>query len=191
MSKIKQWIKKGEGKTIEFKRTLPDGNHIAKTVIAFSNMAGGLFFKIVLYKKKRQHTTIETTKETTAKTSGESKKITPKTLSEKDISTSRETTRTTSGETTAKDSGNTTTKTTMDTQRETIDDGFGNLKTTTKATMGTTAKTSRESEGITPKELSKEDIGTSGEMTEEKGTTIETTTETTIKIHGPGKIERS
>lgn len=41
MSKIKQWIKKGEGKTIEFKRTLPDGNHIAKTVIAFSNMAGG------------------------------------------------------------------------------------------------------------------------------------------------------
>lgn len=41
MSKIKQWIKKGEGKTIEFKRTLPDGNNIAKTVIAFSNMAGG------------------------------------------------------------------------------------------------------------------------------------------------------
>lgn len=41
MSKIEQWIKKGEGKTIEFKRTLPDGNHIAKTVISFSNMAGG------------------------------------------------------------------------------------------------------------------------------------------------------
>ena len=68
MSKIKQWIKKGEGKTIEFKRTLPDGNHIAKTVIAFSSMAGGLFFKIVLNKKKRQQTTIETTIETTTET---------------------------------------------------------------------------------------------------------------------------
>ena len=105
MSKIKQWIKKGEGKTIEFKRTLPDGNHIAETLIVFSNMAGGLFFKIIIYKKKRQQTTIETTKETTTKTSGENEKITPKALSEKDVSTSRETTGTTSGETTAKTTG--------------------------------------------------------------------------------------
>jgi ATP-dependent DNA helicase RecG len=64
----------------------------------------GLFFKIIIYKKKRQGTTIETTTEATTKTSGESKKITPKTLSEKDIITSRETTGTTSRETTAKTS---------------------------------------------------------------------------------------
>ena len=102
----------------------------------------GLFFKIILYKKKRQQTTIETT----AKASGENKKITPKTLSEGDISTSRETT--------AKDNGNTTTK------------------------------ANGESEETPPKALSEEDIDTSGEATEEKGTTIETTTETTIKIQG-------
>lgn len=34
-------IEKGEGKTIEFKAILPPGSHIAKTVVAFSNMAGG------------------------------------------------------------------------------------------------------------------------------------------------------
>ena len=45
MSKIKQLIQKGEGKRIEFKKTLPDGNNLAKSVIAFSNMAGG---KIVI-----------------------------------------------------------------------------------------------------------------------------------------------
>lgn len=174
MSKIKQWIKKGEGKTIEFKRTLRDGNHIAKTVIAFSNMAGGLFLKIIIYKKKRQQTTIEITKETTKKTSGESEKITSKTLSEKDISTS--------GETTAKDNGNTTTKTTMDTQRETIDDGFGDKKTTTKTTVETTAKTtgkdSKETTAKTETAVTKEPID---DNFKNKKTTTKAAPETTAK----------
>ena len=169
MSKIKQWIKKGEGKTIEFKRTLPDGNHIAKTVISFSNMAGGLFFKIILYKKKRQQTTIETT----AKASGENKKITPKTLSEGDISTSRETT--------AKDNGNTTTKTNGESE-ETPPKTLSEEDISTS--RETTAKTSRENKKITEKLSSEEDIDTSGEMAEEKGTTIETTKETTTETTG-------
>ena len=38
---IKSYIQKGEGKTIEFKETLPSKNQIAKTVVAFSNTAGG------------------------------------------------------------------------------------------------------------------------------------------------------
>jgi ATP-dependent DNA helicase RecG len=42
---LKSYIKKGEGKTIEFKETLPSKNQIAKTVVAFSNTAGG---KIIL-----------------------------------------------------------------------------------------------------------------------------------------------
>jgi ATP-dependent DNA helicase RecG len=41
MYEIKRLIKKGESKTVEFKETLPDGNHIAKTTVVFSNMAGG------------------------------------------------------------------------------------------------------------------------------------------------------
>jgi ATP-dependent DNA helicase RecG len=50
MFDIKQLIKKGESKTIEFKEKLPDGNNIAKTVVAFSNMAGG---KIIIGVKDR------------------------------------------------------------------------------------------------------------------------------------------
>jgi predicted HTH transcriptional regulator len=212
MSKIKEWIKKGEGKTIEFKRTLPDGNHIAKTVIAFSNMAGGkiiigiediiagrseirnkviarffkeiefieqwgsgirkmirllkqdglpdpqfresgLFFKIIIYKKETQETTIKTTTETTTKTSGESKKITPKTLSEEDIGTSRKMTEATTIET-AGTNGETTAKTTAKLQKESIDN---DLKAKTSA------------------------IKTSGEMTEGNGAAIETTTKATAK----------
>jgi len=38
MSEIKRLIEKGESKTVEFKETLPGGNHIAKTVISFSNI---------------------------------------------------------------------------------------------------------------------------------------------------------
>jgi ATP-dependent DNA helicase RecG len=57
-----------------------------------------------------------------------------------------------------------------------------------ETTIETAAKTSGESEKRTTKALSEEDIDTSGEITEEKGTTIKTTikttTETTIKIHG-------
>lgn len=34
-------IKKGEGKTIEFKATMPSADKIAKTIISFANMAGG------------------------------------------------------------------------------------------------------------------------------------------------------
>lgn len=45
MSDIKKLIAKGEYKTVEFKAALPKGNNLAKTVIAFSNMAGG---KIVM-----------------------------------------------------------------------------------------------------------------------------------------------
>ena len=38
---ILELIEKGESKTAEFKETLPGGDTIAKTVIAFSNTAGG------------------------------------------------------------------------------------------------------------------------------------------------------
>ncbi|MCP5102608.1 MAG: ATP-binding protein, partial [bacterium] len=41
MSEIKRLIEKGESKSLEFKETLPGGNQIVKTVISFSNMAGG------------------------------------------------------------------------------------------------------------------------------------------------------
>lgn len=34
-------IRKGEGKTIEFKEIMPSADKLAKTVIAFANMAGG------------------------------------------------------------------------------------------------------------------------------------------------------
>jgi len=117
----------------------------------------GLFFKIIIYKKETQETTIETTTETTTKTtakaSGEIEKTTPKTLSEEDISTSREITEATTientgtgGETTAKTTGNDIEETTakVDTiiTKELIDDNFKNKKTTTKAAIETTAKTS-------------------------------------------------
>jgi len=42
---LRTYLEKGEGKTIEFKETLPSKNQIAKTVVAFSNTAGG---KIIL-----------------------------------------------------------------------------------------------------------------------------------------------
>jgi predicted HTH transcriptional regulator len=42
---LKSYIKKGEGKTIEFKETLPSKNQIAKTVVAFSNTALRDFLK--------------------------------------------------------------------------------------------------------------------------------------------------
>ena len=45
MSDIKKLIAKGECKTVEFKAALPKGDNLSKTVIAFSNMAGG---KIVM-----------------------------------------------------------------------------------------------------------------------------------------------
>lgn len=41
MTELNRLIKKGESKTVEFKETLPNENNIAKTIIAFSNMAGG------------------------------------------------------------------------------------------------------------------------------------------------------
>lgn len=41
MSEIKNIIASGEGKTVEFKVSLPGGDSLARTVIAFSNMAGG------------------------------------------------------------------------------------------------------------------------------------------------------
>lgn len=34
-------IKKGEGKTLEFKEKLPNNNDIAKTVVSISNTSGG------------------------------------------------------------------------------------------------------------------------------------------------------
>lgn len=41
MSDIADIIRKGEGKTLEFKETLPGGESLARTAVAFSNMAGG------------------------------------------------------------------------------------------------------------------------------------------------------
>jgi len=41
---LKSYIKKGKGKKIEFKETFPSKNQIAKTVVAFSNTAGGKIF---------------------------------------------------------------------------------------------------------------------------------------------------
>ena len=41
MSDIEDIIRKGEGKTLEFKETLPGGESLARTAVAFSNMAGG------------------------------------------------------------------------------------------------------------------------------------------------------
>jgi ATP-dependent DNA helicase RecG len=41
MSDIADIIRKGEGKTLEFKETLPSGESLARTAVAFSNMAGG------------------------------------------------------------------------------------------------------------------------------------------------------
>jgi ATP-dependent DNA helicase RecG len=34
-------ISRGKGKTLEFKESLPQGDKLAKTVVAFSNTAGG------------------------------------------------------------------------------------------------------------------------------------------------------
>ncbi len=41
MSDIRRLIQKGEGKTIEFKETLPKKSGLTKTAVAFSNTAGG------------------------------------------------------------------------------------------------------------------------------------------------------
>ena len=41
MSNITHLISKGEGKTIEFKKTLPQKGSLSRTAIAFSNTAGG------------------------------------------------------------------------------------------------------------------------------------------------------
>lgn len=38
---LQKSIQNGEGKTIEFKVELPNSNTLAKTIIAFSNTAGG------------------------------------------------------------------------------------------------------------------------------------------------------
>ena len=38
---LKELIKKGESKTLELKEQLPSAINLAKTVIAFSNTAGG------------------------------------------------------------------------------------------------------------------------------------------------------
>ena len=38
---LAEQIQKGENKTLEFKETLPQNESIAKTVVAFSNTAGG------------------------------------------------------------------------------------------------------------------------------------------------------
>ncbi len=42
MSKLLEQINKGESKTLEFKAALPSGAGLAKSAVAFSNMAGGL-----------------------------------------------------------------------------------------------------------------------------------------------------
>ena len=41
MSDITDIIRKGEGKTLEFKETLPGGESLARTAVAFSSMASG------------------------------------------------------------------------------------------------------------------------------------------------------
>lgn len=41
MDEIEKLIKKGESKTVEFKAASPGGSTLAKTIVAFSNMAGG------------------------------------------------------------------------------------------------------------------------------------------------------
>ena len=41
---IKEQIKKGESRTVEFKEKLPKSENLAKTVIAFANGAGGKLF---------------------------------------------------------------------------------------------------------------------------------------------------
>jgi len=38
---IKEIIKQPEGRRLEFKEQIPPGSHLARTVIAFSNDAGG------------------------------------------------------------------------------------------------------------------------------------------------------
>ena len=42
MSKLTEVIKKGESKILEFKSDLPVGTGLAKSAVAFSNMAGGM-----------------------------------------------------------------------------------------------------------------------------------------------------
>ncbi len=41
---IKEIIKQPEGRRLEFKEQIPSGSHLARTVIAFSNDAGGEIF---------------------------------------------------------------------------------------------------------------------------------------------------
>jgi ATP-dependent DNA helicase RecG len=52
MSDITDIIRKGEGKALEFKETLPSGESLARTAVAFSNMAGG---KIIIGIEDRSH----------------------------------------------------------------------------------------------------------------------------------------
>ena len=42
--KIKKIIKHPEGRRLEFKEQLPSGSNLARTVIAFSNDAGGTIY---------------------------------------------------------------------------------------------------------------------------------------------------
>lgn len=41
---IKEIIKQPEGRRLEFKEQIPSGSHLSRTVIAFSNDAGGEIF---------------------------------------------------------------------------------------------------------------------------------------------------
>ncbi len=213
MPKIKEWIKKGEGKTIEFKRTLPDGNHIAKTVIAFSNMAGGKiiigiediiagrseirnkviarFFKEIEFieqwgngiRKMLRLLEQDGLPDPQFRESGLFFKIII--YKKKTQGTTIETTT----ETTAKTSGENEKiahKILSEEDLGTSGEMVEEKRTTIETTTKTTAKDSGEIEKTTPTTLSEEDIGTSREIAEATTieTTIETTTETTIKIHG-------
>lgn len=220
MSKIKRLIKKGEGKTIEFKRTLPDGNNMAKTVIAFSNMAGG---KIIIGVEDKTAKVIGINDDEAMDFPDKISNIIherchpfilpeiylvhindakvlvvevfpgalkPYYLKNKGKREEIEF---------IEQWGNGIRKMLRLLKQDGLPDPqfresglFFKIiiykKKTQETTTETTTKTSGESEKIIPKTLSEEDIDTNGEIAEEKGTTTETTivttTETTIKIHG-------
>ena len=46
-------VSKGEGRRIEFKAALPEGNQVAQTVIAFANSVGGELFIGIDNKSKK------------------------------------------------------------------------------------------------------------------------------------------
>ena len=50
---ITELLKKSEGKTLEFKQDLSSSRGILRTIVSFSNTAGGTIIIGVEYKKKR------------------------------------------------------------------------------------------------------------------------------------------